>query len=101
MQKGVFDSDRCAEPDRRRKAKRRQSRLKSVNLPSQLVWSETPKAKFWVRLGMVADGVAGLQYRACQARIFCGLCPDQKEGGASPIFLQEIKDLRRGLRIRT
>ena len=101
MQKGIFDPSRRTEPDWRRKAKRRKSRLESVNLPGQFVWSEAPKAKFRMRLGMVADGVAGLQYHMRQARIFCGLCADQKECGASPIFLKESKDLRRGLRIRT
>ena len=101
MQKGIFDSGRCAEPDRRRNAKRRKSRLESVDLPRQSVRPEAPKTKFWVILGMVADGVAGLQYLMRQARVFCGLCTDQKECGVSPIFLKERKDLRRGLRIRT
>jgi hypothetical protein len=30
-------------------------------------------------LGMVTDSLGGLQYHACQARVLCGHCSDQKE----------------------
>src|SRR6202022_2507383 len=101
VQERILHPDGRAKPDWSWKAKRGKGRFESVDFAGKSVWSEPPEAEFWMALCMVADCMTCLQDPVRQIGIFCGLCSDKEECGASPVFIQESKNMGRGLRVGT